>query len=560
LTFTLVSTGSLGTATLTDALTGSYTYTPNPNATGTDTFSFMVNDGTVDSNVAAVTVTIIVVDTDGDGISDDDETNLYGTDPNMADTDGDGIIDGDELAFWGNDWDADYDGDGVINLVDWDSDGDGFSDGFETAQGYDPSDPDSTPPLVEVWFEAEAGYLNAPMEVALDAMASDGEYIWVPGGYGKVLDPSQEAGYAEYNFEVAESGEYVIWGRVISNSSDEDSFFVSMDGGAYVEWHTAQGGEEVWVWDQVRNGAGNPEPVIFYLEAGQHSLVIKQREDGTKLDKILITNDLAYIPEGLGNVAPVAFDTTITTTEDTMVSGTLQASDVNGDALTFNLVSTGSLGTATLTDATTGAYTYTPDPNTTGTDTFSFMVNDGMADSNVATVTVTITAEEVTNIAYEVPAGTMGNQSWTGALGMDFVVNQTIEVTALGVFDSGGDGLTGPLTVQLWDRNDTSSPLGEIVFPAGTPGTLLGGIRFMNLSTPLLLWPGFDGAIVAYGFNGDDENYNSNGGDSLVATNDGGGALSFFGWRYANDTSFPNITGPDPDRFGAGTFRYRVVP
>ncbi len=69
------------------------------------------------------------VDTDGDGLFDDDETDIYGTDPNKADTDGDGMNDGDELAFWGDDWNADPDGDGMINLLDPDSDNDGYNDG-----------------------------------------------------------------------------------------------------------------------------------------------------------------------------------------------------------------------------------------------------------------------------------------------------------------------------------------------------------------------------------------------------------------------------------------------
>ncbi|MDL1981652.1 MAG: hypothetical protein LWX02_09340 [Deltaproteobacteria bacterium] len=34
--------------------------------------------------------------TDEDGLTDDDEINIYGTNPNDPDTDGDGINDGDE--------------------------------------------------------------------------------------------------------------------------------------------------------------------------------------------------------------------------------------------------------------------------------------------------------------------------------------------------------------------------------------------------------------------------------------------------------------------------------
>lgn len=46
--------------------------------------------------VAARTAEQVATDTDADGLSDADETNLYGTDPNSADTDGDGVNDRDE--------------------------------------------------------------------------------------------------------------------------------------------------------------------------------------------------------------------------------------------------------------------------------------------------------------------------------------------------------------------------------------------------------------------------------------------------------------------------------
>jgi Bacterial TSP3 repeat len=87
----------------------------------------------------------ICIDTDGDGLTDDDEINIYGTDPNNPDTDGDGINDGDEVEFWGYDWDMDFDNDGIINLLDSDADGDGFSDGTEKDEGFDPGDPNSNP-------------------------------------------------------------------------------------------------------------------------------------------------------------------------------------------------------------------------------------------------------------------------------------------------------------------------------------------------------------------------------------------------------------------------------
>jgi hypothetical protein len=45
---------------------------------------------------------------------------------------------------------------------------------------------------------------------------------------------------------------------------------------------------------------------VFYLdlEAEEHTLTIKQREDGTKIDRILVTNDMEYVPQGMGEEVP----------------------------------------------------------------------------------------------------------------------------------------------------------------------------------------------------------------------------------------------------------------
>ena len=63
--------------------------------------------------------------------------------------------------------------------------------------------------------------------------------------------------------------------------------------------------------------------------------------------------------------------------------------DVDGDALTAVLVSGPANGTLTLN--ADGSFTYTPDANFNGTDSFTYKASDGTADSNVATVTITVT-------------------------------------------------------------------------------------------------------------------------------------------------------------------------
>jgi len=74
-----------------------------------------VDDGSLDiafealvdnAKIAAIEVfrmIPVVTDTDGDGLTDSDETDLYGTNPENADTDGDGVSDGDEIHLYGTD-------------------------------------------------------------------------------------------------------------------------------------------------------------------------------------------------------------------------------------------------------------------------------------------------------------------------------------------------------------------------------------------------------------------------------------------------------------------------
>ena len=94
------------------------------------------------------------------------------------------------------------------------------------------------------------------------------------------------------------------------------------------------------------------------------------------------------------NDAPVANDVT-TQMDENKVSGryqpvtvTFNASDVEGDDLTYDLVASppnGSVG-----DISNNEIIYTPNQDFNGTDTFTYKANDGAEDSNEATVTVTI--------------------------------------------------------------------------------------------------------------------------------------------------------------------------
>jgi hypothetical protein len=93
-------------------------------------------------------------DNDGDGLSNNDEINLFGTNPDLADSDGDGLNDGLEINVHNTKpLIADTDGDGLndgdeiftynTRPLNQDSDGDTLSDGAEITGGTEPTNRDT---------------------------------------------------------------------------------------------------------------------------------------------------------------------------------------------------------------------------------------------------------------------------------------------------------------------------------------------------------------------------------------------------------------------------------
>src|SRR5207237_4989056 len=82
----------------------------------------------------------------------------------------------------------------------------------------------------------------------------------------------------------------------------------------------------------------------------------------------------------------------VPTRRSTDVTGNVLTNDTDVDAgttLTATLVANPSHGAVTL--ATNGAFTYTPAANYNGSDSFTYKANDGTVDSNIATVSITMT-------------------------------------------------------------------------------------------------------------------------------------------------------------------------
>ncbi len=101
------------------------------------------------------------------------------------------------------------------------------------------------------------------------------------------------------------------------------------------------------------------------------------------------------------NDAPVAVSAQLSTLEEQPITSQLVASDADGDPLVWAIVASPTNGTLSA-DTNSGSFTYTPERDFFGTDSFDFVANDGITDSFVATVTI-----DVTNVN-DAPTGLMG--------------------------------------------------------------------------------------------------------------------------------------------------------
>lgn len=91
------------------------------------------------------------------------------------------------------------------------------------------------------------------------------------------------------------------------------------------------------------------------------------------------------------NDVPVGPDEFISTPEDTPVTSAVQATDVDGDSLTYTLDPTRPPSHGSVTVRPDGTYTYVPGPDYVGTDVFDVTVNDGHGGTTTITVNVVVT-------------------------------------------------------------------------------------------------------------------------------------------------------------------------
>ena len=157
----------------------------------------------------------------------------------------------------------------------------------------------------------------------------------------------------------------------------------SNDGGSAITYHVQQDVSQGVLLLETGNGNFTYTPNANY--AGTDSFTFLGRDDNG--DSNIATVHITITP---ANDAPVAQSSSSTTSENSAVNGQLQAQDPDNDPLTYSRATNPAHGTATVNSD--GAFTYTPSANYSGMDSFTFTVNDGLATSTPATVSITITA------------------------------------------------------------------------------------------------------------------------------------------------------------------------
>lgn len=153
----------------------------------------------------------------------------------------------------------------------------------------------------EIWLEAECTNIGSKWQLLNDTKASEGKYLTVNPAYESLGAPSSDpSDYLIYNFSIEEEGDYKIWGRVITPTPNDDSYWIKVDDGNWIMWNNIPA-TSTWAWDDVHNQS-NDNPVTFYLTKGNHTLYVCFRENGANIDKFYITNT-GKIPSNIGGEA-----------------------------------------------------------------------------------------------------------------------------------------------------------------------------------------------------------------------------------------------------------------
>ncbi len=151
--------------------------------------------------------------------------------------------------------------------------------------------------LSDIWLEAECGVVGANWNIESLADASEGTYVTIrPGLNSYGAASASTTGHVSYTFTATKMGVYQIFARVRASNYSNDSFWVRIDGGAWLQWNVSPLAGNGFAWREVNVLSPG------FIAGSTHTLDIAYREDGADLDKLYLTAN-GIGPEGLGEMA-----------------------------------------------------------------------------------------------------------------------------------------------------------------------------------------------------------------------------------------------------------------
>ncbi|MDQ7744962.1 tandem-95 repeat protein [Hydrogenophaga pseudoflava] len=359
-----------GSLTL-DASTGAWTYTPDADYVGSDSFVVTVSDGHGGSVDVTVLVTVTPVN--------DPPVPGDATDPDWNATDGRYEVSTPE----------DTPRTGVITATDLDADTLGFTEQTGPAHGSLALDPDTG----DWTYTPDADYVGNDSFVV---SVSDGHGGSVdvtvlvtvtpvndPPVPGDALDPDWNA--TDGRYEVSTPEDTPRTGAITATDLDADTLgFTEQTGPAHGSL-TLDASTGAWTYT----------PDADYVGSDSFVVTVSDGHGGSVDVTVLVTVTPVNDPPVPGDATDPDWDATdgryeVSTPEDTPRNGTISASDLDADTLSFTEQTGPAHGSLTL-DSATGAWTYTPDADYVGNDSFVVTVSDGHGGSVDVTVLVTVT-------------------------------------------------------------------------------------------------------------------------------------------------------------------------
>ena len=150
-------------------------------------------------------------------------------------------------------------------------------------------------------FEAECLSFNATQwQKVTDEAASGGSYLKVRKNFNSNSENIIPSHTLKAEVTLPEAGTYHLFGRYKAKDFTNDSFWVRIDGGAWINW-TLSNRNNVFAWKKVNNlEVANGG---FQLTEGIHTITVAYRESESMLDKLILSTDNT-VPEGKSIQSP----------------------------------------------------------------------------------------------------------------------------------------------------------------------------------------------------------------------------------------------------------------